>query len=254
MSYVWKRWGFLNSIEHEYSYAGKYGAKGERREKRKKPTPEQVRRQNQINKENRIRRTIKANFLPSDLWCTLKYPKGTRKQMDMVKDDMKKFLDRLRYRYRRQQDTLKFIYRIEIGKLGGIHIHILVNRTKEKRGADALIAESWIFGHVHFTPIYEYGGYKELASYIAKPPPAEQEENEEAEKTCHYSSSRNLIRPEPEVREYSRRTMRKIIEHGPEPTPGFYIDEDSVIVGTNRYTGMSYMRYTEYRIKEIRSG
>ena len=77
-----ERWIFLNSIETECKYAGKYGAKGEKRAKRKKPTPEQVAKQNQINKENRIRRLIKANFYPSDLWVTLKYPKGTRKPFE----------------------------------------------------------------------------------------------------------------------------------------------------------------------------
>lgn len=82
------RWIFSNSIETEYKFAGKYGAKGEKRAKRKKATPEQMAKQNQINKENRIRRLIKANFYPSDLWVTLKYPKGTRKSYEEVMKDM----------------------------------------------------------------------------------------------------------------------------------------------------------------------
>ena len=44
------RWIFSNSIETEYKFAGKYGAKGEKRAKRKKATPEQMAKQNQINK------------------------------------------------------------------------------------------------------------------------------------------------------------------------------------------------------------
>ena len=164
------RWIFRNSIEYEIKYEGKYGAKGEKRAKKQKPTPEQVKRQNLINKQNRIRRLIKANFVPADLWTTLKYPKGTRKSMDEVKTDMKKFLDKLRYRYKKQGEPLKFIYRIEIGKQGGLHVHILVNRITD---ADVLISKCWIPGYVHFTPIYEAGGYQELATYIAKPPPDE---------------------------------------------------------------------------------
>ena len=255
-----KVWRFLNSNEYEFSYAGNYGAKGEKRQDKKKPTPEQVKRQNQINKENRIRRLIKANFLPSDLWVTLKYAKGTRKAIGGVKADMRKFLDRLRRRYKRQDDMLKFIYRIEIGKRGGVHIHILVNRTKTGKGADILITECWPHPGTHFTPIYEQGGYKELADYIAKPPPEEQADNEEADKTCCYSTSRNLVRPQPEKKEYKRRTVRKLIgqikrgELAKVAAKGFYIDPGSIQIGINRFTGMSYLRYTENRIKEIRSG
>lgn len=246
------RWDFINSIEHEYKYAGNYGAKGEKRAKRQKPTPEQVAKQNQINKENRIRRIIKANFYPSDLWVTLKYPKGTRKPYEEVRKDMDRFLKKLRYRYKKLDDDLKFIYRIEIGKRGGIHTHILVNRTHCSKGTDTLITECWTEGFTHFTPIREEGGYADLASYIAKPVPEEQQDHEDAEKTKSYHCSRNLIRPKPERKTYFRRTMRKLLEEGPQPTPGFYIVKESIVSGTNKYTGMSYFYYTEQRIKEVR--
>lgn len=245
-------WRFYNSTEYEYKYLGRYGAKGEKRQKRIKATPEQMAKQNQINKVNRIRRLMKANFLPGDLWTTLKYPAGTRKPLKEVKDDMSRFLRKLRYQYKKQGDILKYIYRIEIGKHGGLHIHILLNRTKGKRGADDFVAFCWECGYVHYTPIYAQGGYAQLAEYIAKPVPEEQTEHPEAAETMHYSTSRNLIRPEPEKKTYSRRTVRRILEDGPQATPEFYIDQDSIVSGTNKYTGMSYLRYTECRIKEVR--
>ena len=46
--------------------------------------------------------------------------------------------------------------------------------------------------------------------------------------------------------------LRKLIEEGPKPKAGYYIDKDSLEYGVNPYTGMSYLRYTEVRIKEIR--
>lgn len=131
-------------------------------------------------------------------------------------------------------------------------MHILVNRTKCSKGTDMLITDCWTFGFTHFTPIREAGGYKDLAEYIAKPVPEEQQDHEDAEKTKPYHTSRNLIRPKPERKTYFRWTMRKILEDGPKPTPGFYIVKDSIISGTNRYTGMSYLRYTEQRIKEVK--
>ena len=38
-------------IEHEIKCAGRYGAKGEKRAQKKKATPEQIKKQNQWNRE-----------------------------------------------------------------------------------------------------------------------------------------------------------------------------------------------------------
>ena len=89
-------WHFRDSIEYEYKYAGNYGAKGEKRAKRRKATPEEVRRQNQRNREKNVRRLIKANFSSNDYWVTLKYPKGERPGIEEVKRHMKGFLDKVR--------------------------------------------------------------------------------------------------------------------------------------------------------------
>jgi hypothetical protein len=235
------KYRFPGSIEYEYKYPGKYGAKGEKREKREKATPEQIKLQNQRNREKRYRRLIKANFRENDYWITLKYPKGVRKQIEKVKEDLRAFLERLRKKYKKMGEILKFIRRIEIGCRGGVHIHMIANRFL---GADIAIKECWEQGGVHFALLYEQGGFKDLAEYITKPANEKDEEKE----TAAVSSSRNLIRPEPE-REYRKRwTVRKIIENGVKPTEGYYIDEDTVVSGLNKYTGMSYLQYTEYRI------
>lgn len=250
------QWTFANSIEYEYKFAGKYGAKGEKRAKKKKATPEQVRKQNQRNKEKKMRRLIKANFCTADYWVTLKYPKGTRKPMEEVKKDLREFLGKMRGRYKRRNQMFKFIYRIEIGERGGIHIHIIINRIDGTPETDLLIRECWCSHIVNYTTLYETGGYEELAGYIVKEPEEPQQEQlslfdeEERKHLVKYSSSRNLVRPEPERKVYFRRTMEKIIKEGPEPTPGFWIDRDSVYTGINPYTGMSYLHYTEYRIHE----
>jgi len=259
MAYWKDKWEFTNSNEYEYKYAGKYGAKGEKRTKKKKATPEQIKKQNQTNREKKMRRLIKANFVPDDLWNTLKYPEGIRKTIEEVKEDLKKFLELMRKAYKQCGEIFKFIYRIEIGEHGGIHIHILINRSRGKPDTDITIQECWTNGRVNFQSVYEYGGYKKLASYIVKQPDEEMEgqlslfSEKERKELVSYSSSRNLIRPEPERTQHRRWTVRKLIENGAEPTPGYYIDQESIYYGVNPYTGMSYYHYTEYRIKEIRS-
>lgn len=250
---------FPNSIEYEYKYMGNYGARGEKRAKKSKATPEQIKKQNQRNREKKMRRLIKANFRPGDIWGTLKYPKGSRKGIDEVKEDLRTFLSDMRRAYKKREEPFKFIYRMEIGERGGIHIHILLNRL-ESDPADLLIERCWKKGRVFYTPIYEAGGYEELAEYIVKQPNEEVEKQlslfpeEERKEFVKYSSSRNLIRPEPEVKEYRRWTLKKLIENGPKPTPGFYIDKNSILQGVNQYTGMSYYQYTEIRVAEIHRG
>lgn len=260
MAYWLDTFRFPDSIEYEYKWAGNYGARGEKREKKVKATPQQIKKQNQSNREKYMRRLIKLNFSPNDLWITLKYPEGTRKPVQEVKRDFKKFHDRLRYQFKKRGYPLKIVIRKEIGKRGGIHIHILIPRMWGE-DTDLLVQEAWKYGRVNFESIYEYGGYEKLANYIVKQPDEEIEKQlslfpeEERKEFVRYSCSRNLDRPVPE-REYRRRwTVKKLIKEGPKPTPGFYIDKNTIKYGINRFTGMSYLHYTEVKIApEQRSG
>ena len=250
-------WEFDNSNEYEYKYPGKYGARGEKRAKKKKATPEQIKKQNQANREKNIRRLIKKNFRKSDLWCTLMYPKGTRLTVEKYKKHISLFLGRIRRWYKKVGAVCKFIYRLEVGKEGGVHLHILLSRVYGE-DTDIAIQKAWTYGIVDFKNIHEIGGYVKLANYIVKQPKTDEEweqinmfEEDEQKNFLKYSTSRNLERPVPERKLYTRRTVRKMIEEGPKPTPGYYIDKDSIVSGINPYTGLSYLHYTEIRIKEI---
>ena len=262
MGYIVDTFKFLNSTEYEYKFVGKYGAKGEKRGRKEKPTPEQIKKQNQRNRENHVRRLIKTNFCPNDLWVTLKYPARVRKPLGEVKKEFRAFIGSLRREYKKLGEQLKYIYRMEIGERGGIHIHILINRLRGAPDTDVIVQTKWTYGRANFTSIYEDGGYKDLATYIVKQPTEEIERKlsqlppEERKGLISYNTSRNLIQPEPERKEYKTRTMRKIMEQvakdgQPEAKEGFYIDRDSIRCGVNPYTGMSYLHYTECRIKPI---
>lgn len=254
MAFNRKTWHFKFSKDHEYSYAGKYGAKGEKRAKKKKATPEQIAKQNQTNKEIRVWRVIRENYDKGDLWVTLKYPAGTRKHAAEMTKDLMKFCAKCRKEYKKYGEPFKFIVKKEIGKQGGSHIHILVNNPDSMK-TEKILAELWEHGTIHYTTVYRAGGFKALAEYIVKQPDEETEKQlslfpEERKEFVRYSCSRNLTRPEPEVKQYSHRTVKKLIENGPEPTPGYYIDENSIRCGVNPYTGLSYLKYTEYLIGE----
>ncbi len=242
-------------IETEIKYSGKYGAKGEKRAPKKKATPEQIKKQNLWAKIKHIRRTILLNFVKHDFWCTLKYKRGTRKPMEEIEHDVELFIDRLRAPYKRAGVMLKYMYRIDIGKRGGIHIHIIIKRVPVD--GDKLIQEKWKAGRVNFVHLYEAGGYQDLAEYLAKDLPEEIEgqlslfDEKDKKKLTRYHASRNLDKPVPEVKEYKRRTVQKILVEGPEPSEGFYIDKGSIRQGLNPYTGYSYIYYTEYRLGKV---
>lgn len=68
--------GVIRQIEK--CFPGKYGAPGEKREKKRKRTPEEVQRQNERNRWKKIQRIILANYKEGDWHLILKYRKGER--------------------------------------------------------------------------------------------------------------------------------------------------------------------------------
>lgn len=253
--------GFI--LEQEYHYAGEFGRKGEKRAKKKKLTPEQMDKQNQFNKTIKTRRLMRANFGAGDIFCTLKYKQGIRRTAEQLKEDWKKFYAEATKYYKKLGEPFRWIQRMEIGERGGAHIHILLNRIPGE-DTDIVIQAIWnkiTGGRVNFQPAYIEGGFEQLAAYMTKKPtkekyPAEYRQlsllpQEERKVFQKISSSRNLLRPQPEVKKFSHWTMRKILKDGIEnikPTPGYYIDRNSIVCGKNPYTGMTYLYYTEYSL------
>lgn len=261
MAYTECNYISANYIEHEIHYAGNYGAKGEKRSERSKPTPLEIKKNNHWNKVKYYRRLMQLNFYPGDLWTCLKYKAGTRKEIDLVKKDISRFFSYLRTAYKKRGHRLMFIYKLEIGKRGGLHCHVVVNRIPD---ADLLMRDAWKkatddAGSIDYQTIEEYGGYSGLSEYICKEPDEEIQGQisflipEDKKKVYSISSSRNLKRPEPVRKKYSHWTLRKILSGGDiKPTEGFYIDKDTIKKGINRFTGMSYLYYTEVRQKMLK--
>ena len=242
---------FRSSTEYEYKFAGNYGAKGEKRQKKQKRTPEDIERQNQYQRAKTVRHLIKANFTEGDYWTTLTYKVKDGQTIRDIAGDVSRFLSKLRYQYKKKETPCKYIYRIEIGSKGGIHVHIILNRIPD---LDRLIARYWTHGK-SFNELLDDGTYEQLADYIVKPPTDQQKKllktfEENAKKLIRYSCSRNLERPVPETKTYSRRTMRSVFNHDLIPEKGFYIDKNSIRRGVNAFTGMGYLYYQEIKIRK----
>lgn len=254
MAYIRDEYTFTDSIEVEIKWAGNYGARGEKRAPRKKATPEQIAKRNQFNKEVKYRRLVKANFKKGDLWLTFTYPKGTRLTIEEVKSDMKNLIDETRKEYKRRGAEFKWIQRIEIGGNGGIHCHMIVNKVKGDPNIQEFIQDHWPQGRVNYE-IFRGSeeSNKKIGDYLTKPLTDRQKKRaEELQQSVkdlqRISTSRNLVRPKPKRKEFTHRTMRRLVETGePEARKGYYVDKNSVVFGVNPFTGLSYCYYTEIR-------
>lgn len=240
--YIRDIWEFGDTLEVEDKHTGRYGARGQKREKRKKATPEDIKRQNQWKRERDIRRLIKWNFKKLDYWMTITYKKGSRPTWEEMRADIQRLIRTVRRKYQKYGKELKYIYRLGIGKRGGPHIHILVNRfATEETGTDVIFSECWTKGHINIKTTYEAGGFRELAEYIVKPL-----EKWEPEGIKRYHPSRNLIRKEAKRKEINRRNLVDNQGQGiyPKAPKGYYVDTDSVRMGKNPITGFYYRHYT----------
>ena len=227
--YVRDTFYFRDSIEVEEKHTGRYGAPGEKRTKRAKPSPEQIEKQNQWRRERDLRRLIKENFEENDLWVTLTYRKDARPPtLQDAKEDIQKCLRKLREQYKKRGTALKYIVAVEIGSRGGVHHHLIINRIDE---SDKLLASLWKKGRVHMTLMYKQGGFRDLAEYIAKRPP------DKADKW--YSRSRNLSIPQAKRQIMLGATFKR----EPQPPKNYYLEKETYYQGINPVTGHRYRHY-----------
>lgn len=222
---------FPNAIEVYEHLDGRYGARGEPRAKRKRPTPEQIRKRNQWNKERRARHKLRAWFHPNDYLVTLTYRKEDRPEgMDQAKKELAAFLRKVRKGYKKTGQELRYLRNIEAGTKGAWHVHLVINRIPD---ADLILKRAWPHGGMDFRLLYERGEFAELAAYITKTPDTDPRLRE-----ASYNSSRNLPIPDPEVK-YLALWRKK-----PKEKSGWYIDKESYHEGTNPVTGCKYRYYT----------
>lgn len=241
-------------METEIYFKGSCGRKGEGPAKRKKPSKEEMAAVNYRHRVKKLRRKMQANFVPGDMFLTLKPIKGCGWTLLDLKKAREKFLRALKILYKKHGAELKYIYRQEIGEKGGLHFHLLINDIGISLNEIKTLWQRFGGYTVNAQPIRDEGGYEDLAEYIVKEPPAKIKgqitmDAYELDKLSRYGCSRNLIEPETETKVYTRKTVEEIIRYGVKADDGYYLDKDSVYIGVNPYTGYSYIFYRQYKIK-----
>lgn len=239
MAVTKKVYRFRNASEVEEYHSGRYGAPGQKREKKEKPTSEQMKRVNQKNKEKRCRRKMRRWMDRNALWVTLTYePKQRPPDMKAARKQFSDFRKKVWRQYRKRGCVLRWFRNIEVGTKNAWHIHMLVNRIPD---TDIIIADAWPYGTVDMSPCHKRGSFRRLAAYLTKTP-----ETEPRLKESDYDASRNMPLRAPETKQLKRWRSRDEIRI----PKGFYLEEDSYHEGINPVTGLLYRQYTLLRIRE----
>lgn len=233
--YIRLTYDFPDGQEVEEYHTAKYGAPGQKRKARAKPTPEQVSRHNSLNRIKAIRRLIRWNFKEDDYWLTVTYKKEERPpDMDTAAHDIKLLLNRLRPYYKKAGVQMKWMVKTEIGSRGGIHHHLLINRIPN---LDSILGKKWKKGGIYIRLLYSQGGYQKLAEYIEK----------REGKEYRFSRSRNLIRKDPKKEIMRRGTFSK----APKAKKGYWIIPDSIVEMINPL-GFPSRHYCTQKIEDNR--
>ena len=131
-------------IDVEEFHDGRYGAPGEKRQKRVKPTQEQIRMVNAQNKAKRCRQKMLAYFKTGDILATWTYEVENRPptMQDALKD-FKKAMRYVRREYKKRGYEAFWIRNIEKGTKGAWHIHLVINEIGD---TVSIIQKAWTKG------------------------------------------------------------------------------------------------------------
>lgn len=239
------RGGEVIAVE-EY-HDGRYGAPGMPRQKRRKPTKEEMQRVNAMQKAKLCQYRLIQYFDCGDYFATLTYKVSERPpDMKTAKDHFRKMLRYIRKEYKKRGSPLFWIRNIEQGTKGAWHIHIVINRIEETA---RILEDAWPYGGIYLTQLkkskYYSEDFAELASYITKGSYTREKRKDGKEggqriKDSSYSTSRNMPLPEPK-KERLKRWKKEV-----KPKKGYYIAR--IHEGINPKNGYKYRKYTMIRL------
>lgn len=236
-------------IDVEEYHDGRYGAPGEKREKKTKPTAEQMRRINAQNKTKRARQRMLLYIKDGDYFATWTYAREERPpDMKAALKDFQNAMKHVRREYRKKGKELFWFRNIERGTKGAWHIHLVINDIGDTAG---ILTDAWTKGSVYISRIrnnpkvYDED-FTKLASYMTKDEHTVHEKKDGTAgkpriREANYNISRNMPLPEPKPDKLLRWKKEA------KPKKGYYIAH--IYEGRNRVTGHRYRKYTMIRLE-----
>lgn len=155
----------------EEHHDGMYGAPGEKRSKKAKPTKEQMQKVNAMNKKKRARMRLLQYFNTGDCFATWTYDE--KKRPGDMKEALAHFQKAMRYvrrEYKKRGRELFWIRNIEKGTKGAWHIHLVINEIGDTL---SILERAWEHGVTYCSAIKKNSkvydeDFSKLASYITK--------------------------------------------------------------------------------------
>lgn len=237
-------------IEIQEFHDGNYGAPGEKRIKKKKPTEEQMRLVNAKNKAMRCRHKMLEYLNPGDCFGTWTYA-TTNRPLDMkaALKDFQKSIRIVRDEYHKRGYELFWFRNIERGTKGAWHIHFVVNEIGDTA---SIMKKAWNKGGTYTVAIknepkvYDED-FTKLAEYMTKDEYTREEKKDGTLgkpriREASYNTSRNMPLKKPHV-DKLQRWKREV-----KPRKNYYIV--SIYEGINPATGFKYRRYVMARFPE----
>lgn len=216
-----------------------FGSPGHKRKKRQRSTPIAMDNYNRQRKAEKLQMLILNNF-DKGFHVILDYPKDSRPETyEEAEKILMKSLYKISRRLKKDGKEFKYIAITERGhRAAALHHHLIVE-------GDSLIIDelrrAW-GQHMHISPMYEEGAYKQLAEYFCKIETKE----EQTKGKSKYHRSRNLKEPECKVA-FCAGSINKepLIPKGYDLIIGSYVDGFNEIVG---------VRYQKYMLRKSQVG
>ncbi|MDR1954301.1 MAG: hypothetical protein LBQ21_07535 [Clostridiales Family XIII bacterium] len=203
---------------------------GMKREKRCRPTCEQVRHLNALRAERYFQMLLNHNFRDGDYHLTLTYE--VVPTVDQARKNIEKFQRRLRSLYRRRGVLLRWVSVTEYQR-NRIHHHMVITGGVSLEDIKAIWPDGFIFDR----RLHTHGDYRDLASYLLK----ETRHHLPAEgvpSNRRYGYSRTIVKPE------TRREDVNLSEMDTPKVPkGYYLDEETKFEGLNPVTERPFVEY-----------
>ena len=226
-------------IEVRKYYSARYRRQDiEAREEKALATSEAQRKINLKNSETKLRRILNANFKPEDLHISLTYDprKNPPTCFEDAKKNMQLFFRRLKRRCKKEGIEFKAVYVNGVGARS-FHHHLVISKEAGK-----FVKECWNFGRPFFVMLEDNGDYSGLASYLAK----------HFEKLIKHGEGKKWHEVGDIIRPIVKKEVVKANKFSEIPSvkAGYYLDETSVEMGINDFSGYPYISYRLIKIKE----
>lgn len=174
---------------------------GKRRRKRG-PTREVQKKLNQRHADEKFARLAHENFSEKDLALGLGYAINPPDKETAIQD-IQKFLRKIRYRFKKMEKELKYLWVLEISKSGRYHFHMILTGGIDRDELENL----WSHGWANSKRLqFDRHGLTALSKYMTK---SNRREDETRVTYRSYNGSKNLVDPEPEINDSRIRSRKR---------------------------------------------